>query len=506
MASTQPLAQALPQRTQPLLVLLFGLCIGFLAGSRCPYGGCGAAAATTTCATSTSSTSHEHALALHREPRRRLQQANPPHGAVRLTQHGLVAPIHLAFTDRAGALLVPNHTSSIFVEIGCSDRDTMDADGSLDRDPHAFLISFEPLLDKYATLLARGGPRHNGRGVLDRAVPLGHHHPRGVVLPIAISPGTGHTAGVGSGGGAGGGGGNYGSGGAVGSGGVGVGGGVGSSGGGGVGAHAHVSAAHAGRRALAGGVHASGITTINVSRIAGCSSLVPFNENTTWGAQCFQGQRGKDQKVGQGGMLEARQVPTLTLEAALGLAPAHLPIAKLKSASRGAPDRAPSPAPRAPRPEPRAAPFVRARRCPLAAARCLLAARMLVRVAAPLLFAPVLARAVDRAALSPCHARLLVYCFMPTRAHSRPLVPSLRAAVDAQGLDLKLLRSARAASLERVASLELEVVKKGCPTLYAGQETHERADALLTSLGFKATFWRWHGHLKCEGTGFFTRS
>ena len=477
--------------------LLFGLCIGFLAGSRCPYGGCRAAAATRA-AGAASSTQHQLGLlSAHHEPPRRLQQANQQHSAVRLTQHGLVAPIHLAFTDRAGALMVPNHTSRIFVEIGCSDRDTMDADGSLDRDPHAFLISFEPLLDKYATLLARGGPRHNGRGVLDRAVPLGHHHPRGIVLPIAISPGTGHAAGASSGGGGGWGGGIYGNGGGAGGGGAGNGG----AGNGG----AHVPA-HAGRRVLVGGVHASAITTINVSRIAGCSSLVPFNENTTWGAQCFQGQRGKDQKVGQGGMLEARQVPTLTLEAALGLAPAHLPIAKLKSASRGAPDRAPSPAPRAPRPEPRAAPFVRARRCPLAAARCLLAARMLVRVAAPLLFAPVLARAVDRAALSPCHARLLVYCFMPTRAHSRPLVPSLRAAVDAQGLDLKLLRSARAASLERVASLELEVVKKGCPTLYAGQETHERADALLTSLGFKATFWRWHGHLKCEGTGFFTRS
>ena len=160
-----------------------------------------------------------------------------------------------------------------------------------------------------------------------------------------------------------------------------------------------------------GGAHASGLTTINVSRIAGCSSLVPFNENTTWGAQCFQGQKADQkalQKAGQSGMLEARQVPTLTLEAALGLAPAHLPIAKLK--------------------------------------------------------------------------------------------------LDAQGLDLKLLRSARPAALQRVASLELEVVKKGCPTLYVGQETHERADALLTSLGFKATSWRWHGHLTCEGTGFFVRA
>lgn len=70
------------------------------------------------------------------------------------------------------------------------------------------------------------------------------------------------------------------------------------------------------------------MTTINVSRIAGCSSLLPFNERTaTWGKQCFEGQGAEK---GQG-MLESRLVPTLTLETALSLAPAHLPIEKLKS-------------------------------------------------------------------------------------------------------------------------------------------------------------------------------
>ena len=171
------------------------------------------------------------------------------HRGVRINSHGLFATVHLAFLDHFGAITVPNATRRIFIEIGCSDRDTMDADGSLEKDPEAFLISFEPLLDKYATLLARGGPRHNGRGVLDRAVPLGHHHPRGIVLPIAIS----HTATqhnhVKRGGG---GGGLHGPGNGV--------GGSGISGGGGL---------------------ASGLTTINVSRIAGCSSLVAFNENTT---------------------------------------------------------------------------------------------------------------------------------------------------------------------------------------------------------------------------------
>lgn len=110
----------------------------------------------------------------------------------------------------------------------------------------SFLISFEPLLDKYATLLdlaltlshplshtfsllpcrryatllARANERFNGPRVTDRATPLGQHHPRGVVLPFAVAP--------------------------------------------------HASR---GRR--------DGLSPINVSRIAGCSSLVPFNENNS---------------------------------------------------------------------------------------------------------------------------------------------------------------------------------------------------------------------------------
>ena len=47
--------------------------------------------------------------------------------------------------------------------------------------------SFEPLLDKYAVLLARGSTRFNNH-TRDRAVPLGRHHRQGIVLPIAVSP------------------------------------------------------------------------------------------------------------------------------------------------------------------------------------------------------------------------------------------------------------------------------------------------------------------------------
>lgn len=150
----------------------------------------------------------------------------------------------------------------------------MDVDELVRNDKNAslntsFLISFEPLLDKYATLLARANERYNGPRVTDRATPLGHHHPRGVVLPFAVSP---HGA--------------------------------------------------RGRR--------DGMSPINVSRIAGCSSLVPFNENNSvWGQQCFT----RDHR--NGGTFESRLVPTISIDQALRLAPSHLPIEKLKLDAQG---------------------------------------------------------------------------------------------------------------------------------------------------------------------------
>ena len=52
---------------------------------------------------------------------------------------------------------------------------------------------------------------------------------------------------------------------------------------------------------------------------------------------------------------------------------------------------------------------------------------------------------------------------------------------------------------------QLEVVRETCPTLYREQETHLQVNAHLRSLGFVNKGWRWHGHLRCEGTGFFIR-
>lgn len=98
----------------------------------------------------------------------------------------LLASVQVMRLDMMGRLLdVPKATAGAIIEIGCSDFDTADQK-LLPTDPNAFLLSFEPLLDKYAVLLARGTESyHHGRP--DMAVPLGHHHKRGVILPFAVS-------------------------------------------------------------------------------------------------------------------------------------------------------------------------------------------------------------------------------------------------------------------------------------------------------------------------------
>ena len=103
----------------------------------------------------------------------------------------LLATTHIAMLSADGqSLRMPRRTEYVMLEIGCSDWDTLD---ETELDKHAgrgFLVSFEPLLDKYAVLLARGTKRYHGTQH-DMAVPLGHHHRHGVVLPLAVSPGGG---------------------------------------------------------------------------------------------------------------------------------------------------------------------------------------------------------------------------------------------------------------------------------------------------------------------------
>lgn len=98
----------------------------------------------------------------------------------------LTFEVSVASVDaETGAIPMPKSTSQVFLEIGCSDTNTLDED-ILDREPSAFLLSFEPMLDKWAVLAGRGTTRMHAMKK-DLTVPLGHHHPRGVVLPVAVS-------------------------------------------------------------------------------------------------------------------------------------------------------------------------------------------------------------------------------------------------------------------------------------------------------------------------------
>lgn len=95
--------------------------------------------------------------------------------------HGSVlqASVHVAQLRPDGSLEGIPEDASVVIEVGANTRNTLDRE-LLPSEPKAFLISFEPLLDKYASLLAR-----NSRP--DTRVPLGRHHARGLVLPFAVS-------------------------------------------------------------------------------------------------------------------------------------------------------------------------------------------------------------------------------------------------------------------------------------------------------------------------------
>jgi FkbM family methyltransferase len=98
------------------------------------------------------------------------------------TDSGIYANLHLAQL-RNGVLPIPPSIEKIVVEIGASDRDTLDAQLSTPGWNNTFLVTFEPLIDKYARGLARRAAYHG-----DAFQPLGHHHERGLILPFAVGP------------------------------------------------------------------------------------------------------------------------------------------------------------------------------------------------------------------------------------------------------------------------------------------------------------------------------
>ena len=58
----------------------------------------------------------------------------------------LFSSLHIASLDaKTGAVKMPDNTTHILMEIGCSDLDTLD-DQALEADSSAFLLAFEPLV------------------------------------------------------------------------------------------------------------------------------------------------------------------------------------------------------------------------------------------------------------------------------------------------------------------------------------------------------------------------
>ena len=98
----------------------------------------------------------------------------PPVGGHRLT-----ATVEVAWLHANGTLVVPPGTTDLLIEIGANSRNTMDIE-TLPKKPHSYLVTFEPILDKYASLLARNSHA-------DQKSPLGRHHARGTVLPYAVA-------------------------------------------------------------------------------------------------------------------------------------------------------------------------------------------------------------------------------------------------------------------------------------------------------------------------------
>ena len=97
----------------------------------------------------------------------------------------MIVPVHVAHTLANGTFAALSDWPGRFViEVGASDRNTADVE-LLPRWSDAFLVTVEPLLDKVARALGRRAPAHR---VLDGHEPLGQHHARGLVLPIAIGP------------------------------------------------------------------------------------------------------------------------------------------------------------------------------------------------------------------------------------------------------------------------------------------------------------------------------
>ena len=98
---------------------------------------------------------------------------------------GLVVSLHVAPLTAAGTLPIPPSAWPVVLEVGASDRNTMREEflGRLPAASRAFLVTAEPLIEKYARGLAK-----YQRGSGDGFQPLAQHADSGLILPLAIGP------------------------------------------------------------------------------------------------------------------------------------------------------------------------------------------------------------------------------------------------------------------------------------------------------------------------------
>ena len=128
------------------------------------------------------------------------------------SEDALTLKIHAA-TLNNGFLDIPSKYERLLLEIGSSDRNTMDVD-FLPKNNDTFLVTCEPLIDKckssaacahaelnkfHALIVhacdcvsraadAKALVRNTDRQTFDKFQPLGRHHARGLILPLAVGP------------------------------------------------------------------------------------------------------------------------------------------------------------------------------------------------------------------------------------------------------------------------------------------------------------------------------
>ena len=104
-------------------------------------------------------------------------------GAIRTGPFGVHAWIQVASLTK-GALVVPPEVNELWIDVGTNSfGDSIYGDHKGKIPQNVFVLAFEPLLDKYAAMLAKNSPRLSWDS---RFVSPGQYHRQGIIFPFAI--------------------------------------------------------------------------------------------------------------------------------------------------------------------------------------------------------------------------------------------------------------------------------------------------------------------------------